>query len=147
MSISAGLTITVIIFLDAASHKLFHHSLKGTYDLVSYIFLVAISFALSSALINGNFIKFDLFVIKSPKRIQEVLNSIVGLLGMALSILIMWQSFLYGRTLQAGGEISSTAKFFLYPFAYGIVISFFPIFLRFLSQFINSIENIVKNSK
>lgn len=140
LSIAAGWTMTVIVLFDAVSHKLFRYSLKGSYDSVSYLFIVATSFALSSSFINGKLIRFDLFVMKSPKHLQELLNSIVAVLGMVLSILIIWQSLLYGRTLQAGGEISSTAKFPIYPFAYGIAISFFPMFLKFLSQFINSIK-------
>jgi TRAP-type C4-dicarboxylate transport system permease small subunit len=80
---------------------------------------------------------------KCPKHLQELLNSIVALFGMGLSILIIWQSLLYGRTLQAGAEISPTAKFPIYPFAYGIAVSFFPMFLAFLSQFISSMKNIL----
>ena len=142
LSIVAGWTMTAIVFSDAFSHKLFRHSLKGSYDSVSYLFIPAITFALSSSLINGKLIKFDLFVIKSPKHLQELLNSLVALFSMVLSILIIWQSLLYGRTLQAGAEISPTAKFPIYPFAYGIAISFLPIFLELLSQFINSIKQI-----
>lgn len=144
LSILVAWTMTVLVFFDAASHKLLHRSLKGTWDFVSYLFIIATSFALSSSLINDKLIRFDLFIMKCPKRIKEPLACIVALLGMVLCALIIWQSLVYGHTLQVGAEVSSTARFPIYPFAYGIAISFFPMFLKYLSQFINSIRKVLK---
>ena len=139
-SMVAGWTMTVIVLFDVVLHMIFHYSLRGSWDAVSYLFIIATSFALGNVLITEKFIRFDLFIMNCPKRFKEPLAAIVAFLEMVLSVVIIWQSLVYGRTLQVGTEVSSTANFPIYPFAYGIAIAFFPLFLEFLYQLMGSLK-------
>ncbi|MBW1769477.1 MAG: TRAP transporter small permease [Deltaproteobacteria bacterium] len=141
----AGLLVMMLITcIDVIGAKLFLRPVLGAIDIVQLAQLVAISFAVASALILGRHVQVEFFVILLPRRVQAVIDSIIHLLGLSLFILITWRLCVYGYSLQTGEEVSATALIPLSPFAYGIALASIPVCLVFLQRFLNAIVRVVK---
>jgi hypothetical protein len=63
-------------------------------------------------------------------------------LSLILFALILWQSYLYGISLQKSGEIGSTSHLPFYPFAYLIALCSIPVCLVFLIEVIKSLNEV-----
>lgn len=141
----AGLLVMMLITcIDVIGARLLLRPVLGAIDIVQLAQLVAISFAVASALILGRHVQVEFFVILLPKRVQAVIDSIIHLLGLSLFILITWRLCVHGYSLQTGDEVSATALIPLSPFAYGIALASIPVCLVFLQRFLNAIVRVVK---
>jgi len=138
------LVVMFITCIDVIGAKLFLRPVFGALDIVMLSQLVAISFAISFALILGRHVRVEFFVARLPRRVKAVIDSIIFLLGLTLFILIIWRLCVYGYSLQTGGEVSATALIPLYPFAYGIALASIPVCLVFLLEFFISLTRIVR---
>jgi hypothetical protein len=63
---------------------------------------------------------------------------------MLLFVLLGWQSYDFGHTLQASGEVSMTVGIPVYPFVYGIAFSCIVVFLVLLLQYLKEVLKIGK---
>jgi TRAP-type C4-dicarboxylate transport system permease small subunit len=132
------LLMMVVTCVDVIGAKVFLHPLLGSIDIVELSQLVAISFAAASALILGNHVQVEFFMVMLPKRLRAMGDCVVHLLGFLLFALIVWQLYLYGHSLQAAGEVSSTIRIPLSGFAYGFALACVPVCLVLLTKMIRS---------
>jgi len=144
IGISAFLLMMVITCVDVVGAKLFRTPVFGSIDVVMLAQLVAISFAASITLIMGRHVKVEFFVLLLPRRLQVIIDRIVHFLGFAFFVLIVWRLFIYGYSLQTGGEESATAYIPLFPFVYGAAVACIPVCLIFLHHFIDSTIKVAK---
>ncbi|MBW1999877.1 MAG: TRAP transporter small permease [Deltaproteobacteria bacterium] len=140
IGIFAYLLIMGITCVDVVGAKLFRSPVSGAIDIVMLAQLVAISFAAPITLITGRHVQVEFFVILLPKCLRPVLDCIVNFLGLTLFILIVWRLFVFGYSLQTGGEETATAYIPLYPFVYSAAVAIFPMCLVFLCRFIDSVS-------
>ncbi len=141
----AGLLVMVFLTcIDVIGAKLFRRPVFGAIDMVMLAQIVAISFAIASALILGRHVQVEFFVAMLPKRVQAAIDSIVFLFGFVLFVLIIWRLCVLGYSFQTGGEGSATARIPLFPFAYGVAFACIPVCLVFIPRFINAIATMVK---
>jgi TRAP-type C4-dicarboxylate transport system permease small subunit len=138
------LLMMVVTCVDVIGAKLFLRPVLGAIDIVMLSQLVAVSFAVASALLLGRHVQVEFFVVILPKRVQAGISSFTDLLGLVLFILIVWRLCVYGYSLQTGGEVSPTALIPLHPFAYGIALSSIPVCFILLLQFLNSVFRMMK---
>ena len=136
--------MVILTCVDVVGAKMFRTPIFGALDIVMLAQLVAISFAVSMALILGRHIQVEFFVPLLPKRLQAVIDCIVHFLGLALFLLIVWRLFAYAYSLQTGGEESMTARIPLHPFVYGAAVATIPACLVLLHRLIYSITRAVK---
>jgi TRAP-type C4-dicarboxylate transport system permease small subunit len=132
------LLMMVVTCVDVVGAKVFRHPLFGSIDIVQLSQLVAISFTGASALILGNHVKVEFFMVMLPKRLRALADCIVHLLGFLLFALIVWRLLVYGYSLQAVSEVSSTIRIPLYGFAYGFAVAGIPVSLILLTEMIKS---------
>ena len=137
--------MVAITCVDVVGAKLFRTPVFGTLDVMMLAQLIAISFAVSMALILGRHIQVEFFMALIPKRVQAVIDCIIHFLGLALFILIVWRLFLYGYHLKIGGEESMTARIALYPFVYAAAVACIPVCLVLLQRLLSSILRVVRN--
>ena len=128
----------LITTLDVLGAKLFKMPIFGALDVMMIAQLVAMSFAAAITLIINRHVQVDFFVMLLPKRVQAMVDCLVNLLGLFLFVLIVWRLLHYGYDLQTGGEVSSTARIPLYPFAYGAALSFIPVCLVYICGLLSS---------
>ena len=137
------LLMMVVTCVDVVGAKVFLHPLFGSIDIVELSQLVAISFAGASALILGNHVKVEFFMVMVPKRLRALVDAIIHLLGFLLFALIVWRLLAYGYSLQEAGEVSSTMRIPLYGFAYGFAVATVPLCLILLTQMIQSLKLLI----
>lgn len=134
MGINALFLIMVVTFFDVLGSKLFRLPIFGAFDIVMLAQIVATAFAAGSTLVAGRHIRVELFLHHLPRSLRMTIICVGHILSFGLFVVISWNLFRYGYSLQETGEISPTANIALFPFAYGIAIAVIPICIElFLS--------------
>lgn len=118
----AGIAIVAMMLLTCAdvALRLFRKPIPGTYELVCYLGAVAASFAMAHTSVERGHVAVSFLVDIFPKRIQGVIESLTGLVGISLFAVLAWRSFRYALLLKAGGEVSQTIQLPFYPFVFGL---------------------------
>jgi TRAP-type C4-dicarboxylate transport system permease small subunit len=135
-----GLLLMFLVnFIDVVGAKLFLRPFPGSVEIISFFQIVAIAPAIAYTLILGRHIRVEFIIDRFPKGIRATLSSISSFFSLALFIFIVWQSYLYGQSLQKAGEIGSTSHMPFYPFAYLIAFCSIPVCLVFLIEVVKSV--------
>jgi TRAP-type C4-dicarboxylate transport system permease small subunit len=136
------LLMFLVNFFDVVGAKLFVWPFPGSVEIISFSQIVAIAPAIAFTLILGRHIRVEFIIDRFPKRIRAGISSISSLLSLILFVLILWQSYLYGVSLQKSGEIGSTSYIPFYPFAYLIAFCSIPVCLAFLIEVLRSLDEV-----
>jgi TRAP-type C4-dicarboxylate transport system permease small subunit len=135
-----GLLLMFLVnFIDVVGAKLFVWPLPGSVEIISFSQIMAIAPAIAFTLILGRHIRVEFIIDRFPKRIRAAISSISSFFSLVLFVLIFWQSYLYGESLQKAGEIGSTSHLPFYPFAYLIALCSIPVCLVFLKEVLKSL--------
>ena len=141
----AGVGVLAVMMLltagDVTLRYVFNRPIVGSFDLTEYMMAIVVSFGLAYCAFLRGHVRVDLVVSHLPQRLQATIDSVTGLLGIALFSIITWQSFVYMRLLFTSGLESTVLYIPRFPFA-GVVClgsAFLTIvllanFLEFLSQ-------------
>jgi TRAP-type C4-dicarboxylate transport system permease small subunit len=133
------LLMFLVNFIDVVGAKLFRWPFPGSVEIISFSQIVAVAPAIAFTLILGRHIRVEFIIDRFPKRIRAAITSISSFFSLILFVLLLWQSFLYGESLQKAGEIGSTSHLPLYPFAYLIALCSIPVCLVFLMEILQSL--------
>jgi len=134
-----GLTVADIIGI-----KLFKLPVPGAIEIVGFLGVVVIGFAIAYTQVLRGHIQVEFFVMQLPKRVQASITAFVSLLGLILFALLAWQSYDFGRVLQTTGEVSMTRNIPFYPFVHAIAFCCLPVCLVLLAEFLKSVMKAVK---
>jgi len=102
--------------------RLFRMPIPGTYEIVSFMGAVAVSFAVAHTSVEKGHVAVDLVVQLFPERAKAVIEGIIAGFGIILFALIAWQSVIYGLDCQRSGEVSLTLQMPFYPIIYGVAL-------------------------
>ena len=127
---------------DVLLRWLFRKPITGTFEIVSFLGVIAVAFAMAHTSFEKGHVAVDLLVQLFPKKAQGVIEGFISILGMSLFALITWQCVVYGMDLQKAGEVSATLKFPLYPIIYGVAIGAAAVCLVLLVDCANAIAKI-----
>ncbi len=125
-------------FIDVVGAKLFLWPVPGATEVISFSQIMAIAPAIAFTLLLNRHIRVEFIIMRFPKRIRETISSFSSFLSLLTFVLILWQSFVYGQSLQRAGEIGSTSHIPFYPFAYFIAFCSIPVCLVFLMEVLKS---------
>lgn len=145
VGVAALLVMMVITTVDVIGAKTIRMPVFGALDIMGIAQLVAMSFAVATALILGRHVQVEFFVMLLPKRLAAFIDCIVNLLGIVLFVLIVWRLAVFAFDLKVDGEVSSTARIPFYPFVYGAAIACIPACLIYICMFIDSVQKVLKN--
>jgi len=141
-----GLILMFITNLvDVLGAKVFLKPLTGSTELIGFWQILAVAGAISYTLITNRHIRVDFFTVRFGAKIRGIIHAFSGILGLGLFLILSWESFLYGTSLKASGEIGSTSHIPLYPFAYFIAVASIVVCLSFLLEIINSLREVLQN--
>jgi TRAP-type C4-dicarboxylate transport system permease small subunit len=132
-------------FIDVIGAKFFLWPVPGATEVISFSQILAIAPAIAITLLLNRHIRVEFIIMRLPKRIRGAINSFSSFLSLVIFVLILWQSLLYGQSLQRAGEIGSTSHIPFYPFAYFIAFCSIPVCLAFLVEVLKSVSEVVKN--
>lgn len=133
------LTIIFVTTLDVIGAKAFLKPIFGSLDVVILAQLIAASFTTASTLLAGRHVRVDFFIVMLSKRWRAAVDTLVFSLAFVFFVIIVWRLAMYGHSLQAGGEVSPTARIALYPFAYAAAAACIPVCLIYLSRVITTL--------
>ncbi|MGA8179099.1 MAG: TRAP transporter small permease [Desulfobacterales bacterium] len=121
----AGAAIVAMMFLTCADVVLrfFRKPIPGTYELVSFLGAVAVSFAMAHTSIEKGHVSVSFVVSHFPTKVQGLIECITSCFGLFLFGFIAWQSIQYANDLHTAHEVSLTLQLPFYPFIYGIGFS------------------------
>ena len=140
----AAIAIVAMMSLTCADVvlRLFRKPVPGTYEIVSFLGAVAVSFAIAHTSAEKGHVAVNLIVRVLPKRVQGIIESIVSISGIILFALIAWQSVLYGMDCQRTGEVSLTLQLPFYPVIYGVALGAAAVCLVLLVDLVNAIARL-----
>lgn len=133
MVVMLGITV-----VDVFGGKVLKSPVPGGIEVVGFLGVVVAAFAIAYTKVLGGHIQVEFFVMRLPRRAQAGVHAFVTLLGLALFILLAWQSYAYGMVLQTSGEVSMTQRIPFYPFVYAIAVACIPVCLVLFLEFIKS---------
>ena len=134
-----GLTVADIVGI-----KFFRAPIPGAIELVGFLGIVVIAFALAYTQFRHGNIQVEFFVMKLPKRVRAGITAFVSLLGLALFAMLAWQSYDFGRVLQTTGEVYMTQNIPFFPFVDALAFCCLPLCLVLLLEFLKSVMKAVK---
>ncbi|GAI74746.1 unnamed protein product [marine sediment metagenome] len=141
----AAIAIFVMMSLtcvDVFLRYFFRKPITGTYEIVSFLGAVAVSFAMAHTLAEKGHVAVSLIVQLFPKKLQGIIESIISIFGIILFALIAWQSILYGVDCQRSGEVSMTLELPFYPIIYGIALGAGVVCLVLMVDLANAIVKV-----
>ena len=139
------LLMFLVNLIDVIGAKLFLWPVPGATEVISFSQITAIAPAIAFTLLLNRHIRVDFIVMRFPRRTRALVNSFSSLLSLITFALILWQSFVYGQSLQRAGEIGSTSHIPFYPFAYFIAFCSIPVCLAFLVEILKSLSEVVNH--
>ncbi len=135
-----GLVVTDIIGV-----KLFKAPIPGAIEIVGYLGIIVVAFAIAHTLVIRGHIQLEFFTMRLPPRIQAGVLAVVNLLNLALFAIIAWQSYEFAAVLRATGEVSMTQRIPFYPFVYAIALCCVMVCLVMLTDVIKQIRKAVQS--
>jgi TRAP-type C4-dicarboxylate transport system permease small subunit len=142
----AGLGVVSMLALtvaDIIGVKLFKSPIPGAIETVAFLGVVITAFSIAYTQSKHAHIQVEFFVLRLPRRLRAGIAAFVSILSIALFALLSWQSFEYGYSLQAAGELSMTSRIPFYPFVYAIAFCCIPVCLVLLVEFLKSVMKVV----
>ena len=143
----AGIALVVMLVLivaDIIGSKLFKWPIPGGIEIVGFLGVMVIAFAIARTQVLRGHIEVEFLVERLPQTTQKVIAGIVYFLGMALFALLAWRSCDFGYTLQVKGEVSMTQEIPFYPFVYGIALCSISMFMVLLVQCLRTLSKAKK---
>ncbi len=139
------LSMFLVNLTDVIGAKLFLWPVPGATELIGFSQIIAIAPTIAIALLLGRHIRVEFILDRLPRRVRAGISSVSSLLSLILFIFLLWQSLLYGHSLQRAGEIGSTSHLPYYPFAYFIAFCCLPVCLVFFLEVLKSLFEVFKN--
>ena len=134
-----GLTVADIIGI-----KFFKWPIPGAIELVGFLGVLVIGFAIAYTQVLHGHIQVEFFVRHMSERVQAGITAFVSFLGIVLFVLLAWQSYNFGRVLQSTGEVSMTQNIPFYPFVYAVAFCCVPVCLVLLVELLRAVMKVMK---
>lgn len=144
VGVAALFVMMAITTVDVIGAKMFLKPVFGALDVMAIAQLLAMSFAVSTALILGRHVQVEFFVMLLPERGAAFVDCIVNFLGLVLFVLIVWRLSVFAMDLKIDGEVTSTARIPFYPFVFGAAFACIPACLVYIYMFIDSVQKVIK---
>jgi TRAP-type C4-dicarboxylate transport system permease small subunit len=122
----------------------FFRPIPGGIEVVAFLGVVVTGFAIAYTQVLRGHIQVEFVVMRLPQRVQGAIAAFVYLLGLALFVLLGWQSVEYGLSLAAKGTVSMTQRIPFYPFVHAIAFCCIPVCLLLVVGFLRSVMKAVK---
>jgi len=109
---------------DVFMRYVFSKPIIGTYDLVSLMGAVLVSFAMPYTMLKKGHVSVEILIQNLSKGKQLVIGTFTHLLGISLFLVLIWQAILLSRDMKAAGEVTPTLLLPFYPILYCMAVCF-----------------------
>ncbi len=140
----AGVMAMLFLVFGNILGRKFWKPIFGAYDYVCFIGAIIVAFSIAYCAVKKGHIQVELLVARFPKRVQGIIDSVIGILSFGLFCVITWQCMVYANDMRRTGELSMTAQAPFYPYIYGIAFGCALLCLVILIDLIKSVIKAVK---
>jgi TRAP-type C4-dicarboxylate transport system permease small subunit len=144
----AGVAVLAVMMVltagDVTLRYVFNRPIVGSLDLTEYMMAIVVSFSLAYCAFLKGHVRVDLIVSHLPQRVQAVIDSITGLLGVILFSVITWQGFVYMGILVDTGLKSTVLLVPRFPFAGLVCLGSAFLTLVLLANFLEFLSEAVR---
>jgi len=143
----AGIALIGMLVLtvsDIIGIKLFASPVPGAIELVAFMAVVVIGFAIAYTQVLHGHVAVDFIIMKLPPRAISIINPLMLVFAIALFVFLAWRTFDYGQNLMATGEVSMTQRIPFYPFIFALSFCFLLTLLVLVTEFIKAILKVGK---
>lgn len=133
-----GISLLALMLLATGNVvlRVFHMPFSGTYEIISFLGAVIISFALGYTQKKKDHIVVTILTERFPKKLQRIVGGFADLVIMIFFGVVAWQVYVWGMKIYASHEVSETIKMAFYPFVFAVAAGFtllsFSAFIGFL---------------
>jgi TRAP-type C4-dicarboxylate transport system permease small subunit len=136
----AGLiAMLVLVVADIVGIKALSHPVPGGIEVVAFLGVVVIGFAIGYVVILRGHIQVDIIIMKLSPRPRAVVEVFTTFLGIALFSILAWRTWDYAYTIQLSGQVSMTQRIPFYPFIYALAFCYLATFLLLVMKFIKAV--------
>lgn len=132
-----GLTVVNIVL------RVLRHPLIGTYEFVSFLAAVAISFTLACCALHRGHIAVTILVNRLSPRSRAVIEILAGTVSLVFFLFSAWYVAQYATDMVVSGEVSPTTRTPFYPFIYGVALSFVALCLVLFTDLVHSFKKVI----
>lgn len=129
----------LLIVADVIGIKILSRPVRGGIELVAFMAVIAIAFAVGFTQVMRGHVAVDFIVDRFPRRAKLLIDVLMVLFSACLFALMAWYSFKYAGQLKSTGEVSMTQKIPFYPFVYAMGVCFAVTFLVLLMDLTKAI--------
>lgn len=137
---TAILLLSVANIISAAVWK----PIFGTYELVSFLTVITLSFALAHCTATGGNVAVDFVVGRFSPRTQAVFDILTGILSIGVFAILSWRTAAYATNMVQKGELSGTLMWPFYPLVYCVSFCCFVTGLVLLINVIKAVGKAVE---
>lgn len=138
----AGIVFMMLLVTLDVILRFFRSPIPGTYEMAGLIGTVIVSFSLAWTFLERGHIVVEFLISKLPRKTQWIVDAVNDCISLIFFALVAWQSWVYGTSLRASGEVSLTVQLPLFPFLYGIAIGCGLLCLAILADLMDIIRRI-----
>jgi TRAP-type C4-dicarboxylate transport system permease small subunit len=127
MQAVAGISLTFIILLTTTDviMRMFGKPIPGSVEITAICGGIVIGFIAPMTSWMKGHIAVDFVINALPNKVKNLANIITRCVGIALCLIISWNSMKIGAGFFKAGEVSGTLQLPLYPAAYSLAACFF----------------------
>lgn len=134
-NIVASASLVVMMLLTCADvfmRYVFSKPIIGTYDLVSLMGAILVSFAMPYTMLKKGHVAVEILILHLSRGKRLIIETFTHLVGISLFVVLIWQAILVARDMKAVGEVTPTLHFPFYPILYCMAVCFFGLCLAIL---------------
>jgi TRAP-type C4-dicarboxylate transport system permease small subunit len=134
------LLITADVFLRA----FFRRPILGTNELSEFMMIIVVYLAMAYTQHTKSHVSVDLVISRFPQRVQDVIDTCIYLLSLAICSLITWRAFADVERLMVIQRVSDVLNIPVAPFQSVMAVGFFMFSLVLLLDFVHTLRKAIK---
>jgi len=95
-----------LITADVLMRGIFHKPIPGSFELIEYMMVFSVFFAIAYTNIEKDHVAIDVLVSHFSIRVQVVIECIISLIGFGVLLIIAWQNVIRGIQLLQNNQVS-----------------------------------------
>jgi TRAP-type C4-dicarboxylate transport system permease small subunit len=136
----AGLVAMLLLVVgDIVGIKLLAQPVPGGIEIVAFLGVVVIGFAIAWTQVVHGHIQVDIIIMKLPPRARAVVDIVISLLGVVFFVILAWRTWDYGQVMLSTGEVSMTKRIPFYPFIWALAACYLVTVLVLIIELLKAI--------
>jgi len=137
-----GIAVLALMLLATGNValRILHIPFRGTYEVVSFLGAIVISFALGYTQRKRDHIIVDILTERFPEGLRNGIDTAADIFIAAFFAVVAWQTYVWGMKIWNENEVSETLKIIYYPFVFACAFGFAALSFTAVVDFLKKIS-------